>query len=104
MKKKELLEMIRRLEKRVDELEKRPYITYPQPEIFIPTVFGPIDVCTDGGYHDYHSPWWGVTPPPCKKCGKQAPSTTITCSTSSSRLQDLEDQEKIPLPESDYPF
>ena len=89
MTKKELLEIVVRLqdrvnelEKRLDELEKQPFISDPfrTPEL-IPA--GPPlgeDLCTDGGYHDYEFPWSATTPPSCKKCGKQAETFTITCS------------------------
>lgn len=30
--------------------------------------------------HEYPSPWWGIFPPPCRKCG-YIPNYTITCFT-----------------------
>jgi hypothetical protein len=92
MKKKELLEMIRQLEKRVDELERKNTNTQfipPMPQVFIPSVWE-IDPCV----HEYPNPWMATIPPSCKKCGKQAPTWTVTCSTSNN-LEDLADQEVI---------
>lgn len=92
MTKKELLEIVLRLqdkvsklEERIEELEKpRPKPIYPWAPIGpgkidpLP-IIQPQEMCTDGLPHDYESPWWGTMPPPCKKCGKQAQQPTITC-------------------------
>lgn len=36
--------------------------------------------CIDGQGHRYPSPWWGIVPPPCEKCGAQpiASGPTVT--------------------------
>lgn len=104
MKKRELLELIQKLTKRVEELEKRPVINFPVsplipresveirplPYISIPSVWGHQDLCTDGQPHDWNYPWNAITPAPCKKCGKPAQTYTVTCGTlSSNKLQDM---------------
>lgn len=40
------------------------------------------DECPMGGRHDYPQPWHSVTPPFCKKCGKQAPDFKPVWTTS----------------------
>jgi len=89
MKKTDLLRMIVDLQERVAKLEKDngynkqyPWST-PSVPIFQPYIQTIADPCIDGNYHDYPNPWNGITSPPCKKCGKQAASWTITCDTSS---------------------
>ena len=87
MKKKELLKLIRDLQERVIKLEEsskqqvwispqpawQPYISYPSIQSY--------DGCSDGGLHDYPTPWGATVPPTCKKCGKTAASTVVTCNT-----------------------
>jgi hypothetical protein len=106
MKKKELLQLIQDLQKRVTQLEKSLSEThqvsdqlrpvgpgiFPEPTIFIPSVWE-YDPCV----HEYPNPWMATIPPSCKKCGKQAPTWTVTCSTlsSNSQLDDLADQESL---------
>ena len=41
------------------------------PAISVPSVFGAVCV------NEYESPWWGLNPPPCKKCGYQEPTWTV---------------------------
>lgn len=90
MKKKELLKMIEELQTQVTGLKAEVAILKAQMwhkqdrDVFIPSVFGPVDVCTDGGYHDYPSPWAGTVPPSCKKCGKMAASWAVTSVTTST--------------------
>lgn len=99
MKKKELLQLIRKLEQRVDQLEKSlaesrrvsDQLLPIGPTVFIPSVWE-IDPCV----HEYPSPWLATVPPSCKKCGKQAaPNWAITCSTSNSQLNDLADKPSL---------
>ena len=85
MKKSDLLKLIMNLQDRVAELEKTntnqqlPWTTPGQVlQPYIQTIHDP---CTDLGYHEYPFPWNAVTPPPCKKCGKQGQSLTITSGT-----------------------
>lgn len=89
MKKKDLKRKIEKLEQTVREqqllieqlrldLQNQPYIphypnpmddkTYPKPPFIVE--------CE----HEYPNPWHGVTPPPCKKCGKLAEHNPIVWS------------------------
>lgn len=45
---------------------------YYQPIVSIPSVFG--YYCA----HEYESPWMGLNPPPCKKCGEVQPTYGFT--------------------------
>jgi len=91
MKKSELLKLITDLQERVSRLERDNSKQYPwtinppinQPWINVPSIW-PVDLCTDGGIHEYPYLWGGTTPPPCKKCGKYSSTTTITCTTDST--------------------
>lgn len=63
----ELEEIIKLKDRRISELEKlriqpqsEPYtITYSPPQTI------PLEC-----QHEYPNPWYGIIPPPCKKCGK----------------------------------
>lgn len=80
MKKKELLDLIIRLQERVVRLEQR-LANYPS--ISIPYIQD-MDKCVDGDEHTYPNPWFGTVPPSCTRCGKQGTTYTVTCSDSSS--------------------
>lgn len=88
MKKKELLQLILDLQKRVSELEKsnssQQFKVYPPiPEVFIPSVWT-VELCSDGGQHQYPFPWHGTVPPACTKCGKSSPASppyVVTCTS-----------------------
>ena len=101
MKKVELLKLIMDLQKRVDQLEKNaankpidrmtpigPGL-WPsqQPTINLPSIWSVPDLCIDGGQHNYPSPWMGIFPPACNKCGKQGPQYTITSTTGTSNFE-----------------
>ena len=49
----------------------------PGPTIRITSVWTD-DRCIDGRTHVYPSLWNGITPPPCKLCGKPANNYTIS--------------------------
>lgn len=69
LKKKQLLEMIKTLEERIEKLEKRSIvITSDWPKV--ETITLPFIQTTDACDHEYPNPWHAVVPPPCKKCGK----------------------------------
>ncbi len=81
-----LKKQIEALEKLVDvkdriisDLEKRRANPMPLfPQVFgSPRVHQPayLPECS----HEYPTPWFGITPPPCNKCGQEAPSYTVTC-------------------------
>lgn len=57
---------------------KNQVVIQPQPYVVNPFIYRPPDLCTDGGFHEYPSPWMSTTPPNCKKCGQQAQSNHIT--------------------------
>ena len=59
----QLLDKINKLENDVAQYQNIPSID---------------DLCVDGGVHDYPNPWYGITPPHCKKCGKKAKTFEIT--------------------------
>lgn len=87
MKKKELYTLIQELQQKVALLEAQMYgkqdreITLPSVWPWSQPAISPIDLCTDGQHHEYPFPWHSTAPAPCKKCGKQAQTYTITCST-----------------------
>jgi hypothetical protein len=39
------------------------------PPVFVPS-FYILDVCPQGGAHEYPQAWWSVSPPACQKCGQ----------------------------------
>lgn len=95
LKKSDLLKMILDLQERIRVLESRPYVSFPPPikpdeTIIIPSIW-PLTTqhygCVDGQPHDYPTPWHGVVPPSCRKCGKPGETYTITC-LSDSKLPD----------------
>jgi len=56
--------------------------TAPQAPILIPTMWT-LDVCPQGGAHEYPEAWWSISPAPCKKCGQtmwQQPHFEVTWS------------------------
>lgn len=66
----ELLKQVIETQKElIQELRKN------QPIISIPSVW------TVPCQHEYPTPWYGTVPPHCKKCGQQAPSYTVTCTS-----------------------
>lgn len=80
-------------EEKISRLEREavayPGINFPPPPphqpVFIPSIWqSPPDVCPDGSPHDYPNPWFSTQPAPCKKCGKLAPSFTVTCTNDSN--------------------
>lgn len=93
MKKKGLLLRIEWLEKEVSRLQEdlmaiRQDFYYQcanQPTI-IPMMYPPslFDQCPAGGQHDYQFPWYGIIPPPCRKCGLQGQKLEITCSNTTA--------------------
>lgn len=75
MNEKEYLQQIIELQKQVIELQKQlaeKNIT-PMPFSYSPLIN--TTVCN----HEYPSPWYGVIPPACKKCGQYAQTLTVTC-------------------------
>lgn len=96
MKKKELLDMIKRLGEEVSRLQEDladvrrelSYLRSSQPiSVPIPMVYpapGIFDQCPAGGPHEYPFPWHGIIPPPCRKCGVQGHKMEITCSDSTT--------------------
>jgi hypothetical protein len=77
MTKDELLDKIIRLEKVIEQkdqmiLDLQRLLMNNQNNQLNP--FWDNDQCD----HEYPSPWHGVIPPHCKKCGKQAPKMEIT--------------------------
>lgn len=80
------------LEKKLNELEAKnavPHIAPTHPYIHTPYVVPVYEYnsCPAGGEHDYHSPWWGITSPPCKKCGIQAEMLKITWTTCDTGIE-----------------
>lgn len=77
----QLLDKFNKLEKEVAELKKM----IQQRQL---TQFNPPhqnnDICIDGGEHDYPDTWFGIIPPYCKKCNKQAQQYIISYSNGSS--------------------
>ena len=84
MKKQELLEIILRLQDKVNTLEDRVKCLESNqpiyPSITWPSVQPAIDQCSKGGQCEYPFPWHATTPAPCKKCGTpdQFPYFTFT--------------------------
>ena len=58
------------LERELD-INQNPYTVYP---IITTNTF---TSCT----HEYPNPWHGTVPPSCIRCGKQAPSNQVMCTT-----------------------
>lgn len=63
------------------ELQRHPLAIgnpgYPMT-VIVPLINAPLvnhSVCQ----HDYPTPWMGIVPPNCRKCGFQAPHYTVTC-------------------------
>ena len=78
MTKKELKKQIVNLEDLVNHQKRLIDNLYMQlDEKQLPFTYPPIPVqegdCPAGGWHEYPNPWHNITPPFCKKCGKQAP-------------------------------
>ncbi len=46
----------------------------PMPQVSIPSQWQVVGSCQ----HEYPSPWFGIIPPSCKKCGQQGLGYTIT--------------------------
>lgn len=82
MKKKELLKLIVELQSKMAILETKIALLQPQiigvpsiitsPGTTLPSV---VSTCQ----HEYENPWFGITPPCCKKCGVPAHQMTFTC-------------------------
>jgi hypothetical protein len=74
-------ELKNKLLARIGEIEKlRNTVIFPiaSPGVVQPIYLGPIDTCL----HEYPQPWMSISPPHCKKCGKQATNwITITNTT-----------------------
>ena len=80
MTKEELMLKVIELQAEIIRL-KTPYITNPF------TYVQP-DLCTDGSFHNYPSPWMATVPPSCTKCGKQAVNhTLVTCTNNSEDIK-----------------
>lgn len=78
----ELENIIALKDRRIRELERMLDPAPPASDtVYIPTVFGPVQECQ----HEYPLPWHGITPPPCKKCGKLAEVYTITCTNGEAK-------------------
>ena len=73
MKKKELLKMIQDLEARILILETKLALS---PSVTKDSLDSLTYECYNGN-HEYPNPWMSITPPHCKKCGKQALQTTL---------------------------
>lgn len=72
----ELLDKVNKMEREIADLKKQ--FNDNQQNYYPPLpVFG-VDMCNDGGIHTYPNPWHSIMPPNCLKCGKQAPSNSIT--------------------------
>jgi len=48
-------------------------LSLPNPPVFVPT-FQILDVCPQGGAHEYPEVWMSVSPPACRKCGQASAS------------------------------
>ena len=71
----EALLKIIELQQEVINLRKQlsaPIITQFPQTTWIDGPFRAPDLCIGDGLHDFPSPWFGTTPPVCKKCGRQA--------------------------------
>lgn len=70
---KEQVELLKKIVDIQSQLIQEMRKTDPLPVISIPSVWqAPCQ-------HEYPSPWHGIIPPACKKCGQLGPSYTITC-------------------------
>lgn len=75
MNEKEYLQQIIELQKQVIELQKQLANNSSSSNWINLTPLHNVTVCT----HEYPSPWYGVIPPACKKCGQLAQTLTVTC-------------------------
>lgn len=88
MKKSEILELVKLLQKEVDNLKGEiatlKIALANKANVYIPFIQSTnhIDLCTDGTHCEYPNPWHATIPPHCKKCNKQGKSYTITCTNS----------------------
>lgn len=73
-----LIELVKDLKDDIRHLQKIPPPLGPQIPADFPHIWD-ADRCVDGGSHEYPFPWHATIPPPCKKCGRTAPWTQITC-------------------------
>jgi len=71
-----LLDDVNNMREEIAELRRR--IDFPFLSDF--NVIPDPNKCIDGNYHEYPNPWHSITPPHCKKCGKQAQDNAITFS------------------------
>ncbi len=93
MTKKDLMEMVIRLQDRISKLEDRIRMLENNGQtVSIPSIWTTdgTDTCIGGGPHDYPTPWFGTIPPNCRKCGKQGQSFTITCSSNADKASRLD--------------
>jgi hypothetical protein len=93
MKKSELLKMIVDLQERVRKLEEKQVSVQPQSNpgqtIFQPFIQTIDYGCVSGGIHEYPSPWNGIFPPNCTKCGKSSQNwNVITCTATGTNIDD----------------
>ncbi len=91
LKKKDLLAMIRELQDRVDELERKSTTVTVQP-----TDYHPVRIpsqwqlqCVGGQEHVYPTVWNSVPPPLCLRCGRQGPSYMVTTSDTSENINSI---------------
>jgi len=85
VKKKELLQRIEALEKRIQVLEEHTarviiekYQIGRPIQVTVPYT-APADPCA-AGIHDYPQMWGGINPPCCRRCGHSMPNSyRITC-------------------------
>ncbi len=76
---KEQVELLKKIVDTQAQLIQEMRKTNPLPIVTIPSVWQV--PCQ----HEYPFPWFGTTPPPCKKCGQiSTPSWTITSTSEMS--------------------
>ena len=66
----EIMRRLELIEKRLDALEQPKITINPQP--WVPSLLPSpwmVGGCPMGGEHEFPSPWLGINPPPCNKCG-----------------------------------
>lgn len=82
---KELEKLVELKDRRIAELEKLTIpVSTPISVPFVqPTQIQPFIVTCQ---HEYPSPWFGITPPSCKKCGQPAFQTVVTCGVSEGNV------------------
>lgn len=79
MTEKEMLLKIIELQDEIIKLKNNAYFPSQIQQIFVPEKFNN-HPCLNG-VHDYPSPWFGITPPVCRKCGYIMEAPSVTCSS-----------------------